>query len=1052
MPYYKDKVTGEVFFSDTDPNEQAATSTSSLFGSTAAQATQAEAPTPAEQPSRLGSILRGAGSLAKEVITAPARAVAAPFAIVSEEFPALLKGKKTESNALSQFAFRGTEPGTRERGGAALEGALDIGTAALGGTIAKAGLKEATKSGVKAGTKSLLRSAARTAPIDAALGAGFGAASSIRSGGEGEDILKSSLIGAGIGAAAPFVLGGAIKGTQGVLGGAIKAADTGLSKKLTNYAEELAQLQKEVPVIRIDQKAANLAKQEKIKAAMQKTQWLKDTPERFITDWVDSFHPVEKVVGAIEKATGREFKTGRSVIENLRKAPIVAGAEAEARLGKFVGLIEDFGDDWVYVSEFRDLMDAQDLVRLGKVVEGGASAASIRKGFAKLRKEVADKGLDFNKVVEGQKQLRQFLNEELQNAVDAGVVSKEAAAAYAKARPNYSPHEVLDFLENPVGFSVSRRGAQGAGFKAATGSKKALANRDATIIKRMIDQRVRSTVNKARVNAVDALIPYAETSGFKKLTPSTKGKAVDVAKEGNAIMKVYRNGVEEIYEAPKAVVEAIENMGDDASKRMAQWFEESFGGKYLKGTASALRVLATQRNPLFLITNPIRDVQQALFTSDMRLTDWGTVFARGLMSVIAPNSNQGRMFRELREQMSKAGGFTQGFFLSREGAQEAAEMAANRLSANSRTYSPKDLATGKWIEDAGGFMEEVTRMGVFYRTLKNTNNLETAAKVAREATIDFSRGGNKAKVVNKMIPFFNARIGGALTNLQAIKKNPVQAMHKLMWQAAYPATFLYANNTRYESYDSIPEWEKRQYWIIMFDEQDGVDMGGQPTKVPFYIKVPKGEMQQAAAAITDRVLDVGRKENPQGTGEFLLDLVKGVSPVTEANILPTGLLKPVELMTDYNFFTKESITPEWVYIDGKGYAADELPARLRTKYNTSEVAKLLGSVFNWSPTKIDHVLKTGVLNDILRGLDIPLRDLTGSEDPFKAVEGSLFYDVAQQSGARKFLGTSSYGAIQKEQEAELKSKIDENLQKIKGISGAESRGGTRTRRTLKSSR
>ena len=161
MPYYKDKVTGEVFFSSTDPNKQSASSTSSLFGSTAVQATQPQEQE--EQPSRLGAILRGAGSLAKEVVTAPVRAVAAPFAIVSEELPALLKGKKTESNALSQFAFRGTEPGTRERGGAALEGALDIGTAALGGTIAKIGAKEVTKAGAKAGGKALLRTAAKTA-------------------------------------------------------------------------------------------------------------------------------------------------------------------------------------------------------------------------------------------------------------------------------------------------------------------------------------------------------------------------------------------------------------------------------------------------------------------------------------------------------------------------------------------------------------------------------------------------------------------------------------------------------------------------------------------------------------------------------------------------------------------------------------------------------------------------------------------------------------------------------------------------------------------------
>jgi len=171
------------------------------------------------QQTFMGRLARTGGNILKEIALSPVRLLASPFAILSEELPALTQGRPAQSTALSRFAFRGTEPGTYERSGAAAERALDAATLLVGGGAVSQTGKVAAGKGLGTGLRELGRQTIRTAPADIALGAGFGATSGMQEGKYGKDLLAPTALGAGLGLAAPLAFGAAAKGAGALVRG-----------------------------------------------------------------------------------------------------------------------------------------------------------------------------------------------------------------------------------------------------------------------------------------------------------------------------------------------------------------------------------------------------------------------------------------------------------------------------------------------------------------------------------------------------------------------------------------------------------------------------------------------------------------------------------------------------------------------------------------------------------------------------------------------------------------------------------------------------------------
>jgi hypothetical protein len=171
-------------------------------------------------------------------------------------------------------------------------------------------------------------------------------------------------------------------------------------------------------------------------------------------------------------------------------------------------------------------------------------------------------------------------------------------------------------------------------------------------------------------------------------------------------------------------------------------------------------------------------------------------------------------------------------------------------------------------------------------------------------------------------------------------------------------------------------------------------------------------------------LDLSKVKNPESTQKFLGKLVKDFTPITDSDLLIPGVQQFFELKANKSFFKDKAIVPEYIKIKNKWFKSDEIDPEYQTLNSTSAVAKTIGEALGWSPIQVDYVIKQGVINDIIRVLDLPIKGFSGDSGFEKASELPLL---------RTLIGTSSYGQSITEKEKAQKEMIEKNRKKIEAI-------------------
>lgn len=868
----------------------------------------------------------------------------------------------------------------------------------------------------KLSTAAKIARGARIVATDFGIGAGFGTLFALERGEtKPKEIVKeASMVGA-TSAVLPPVIGKTFGITGKLISKGAKGIGAGLEKGIVAL-EKIAENPVAKPQNQLDEfvniafgeKQAPLFKNVAGKLAGTGRQ-LQDLPSRLKTALLDRMNPIRNLSKQVSEITGKSVSFVDDPYQQARRTQgIVDGKFGQEASLLFKNLINDFSDVELEAQGYLAAKNALDRLNLGQKVVRGKTLDEVTDAI-----RIAEESPAFSIIKQYESGIQKVRDRLLQIRQESGLLSKEQVETFQKTHPNYLPNKVLDFFEEGgsdfnslIKPGASKFSVTESGVKRAKGSERELLNPIESLLvdlKKAINDSERNKVANMIVN----LGKDVKDLGFRKLAPEDKAlKSIDIAKQGLEKISRFVDGIKEDWLVPRDLGAAMKNL---------EVPELGVIGKILSIPTQILKAGATRFNPDFIFRNPARDIQTANIVSETGLSgiDWAKILLQG--------KNKSRELLNLAE--------SEGALLS--GLLQKAKTPKSIIKALDETPTIKKIA-GEYnpfsiIEKIGAKLENTTRLAVFKGSLKQGLSPAEAAFNARNASIDFSKMGNVTAVINKIIPFLNARIQGFTNIGTAIAKDPTKFVRQQFWTAVYPAMLLNSHNNQFESYKNIDQETKDQNWVIMVGEEDGVDDGGYPIKIPNAIRIPKGEAQQAVANTITNFLDFAKGKDHRTWQELTKDLATGISPIGGVSSLGP-LTIPLELATNFDLFREKAIVPDFISIGGKAFDSKDLENKYQYTSYSSETAKKIGQWFDISPAKVDFIngkLFGGTGTTIFKSLD--LVD-SGFKEPVNVSTDddlSTFQKFSQLPVFKGFLTTAAYGGYLKD--LELADKVSKEL-------------------------
>lgn len=341
------------------------------------------------------------------------------------------------------------------------------------------------------------------------------------------------------------------------------------------------------------------------------------------------------------------------------------------------------------------------------------------------------------------------------------------------------------------------------------------------------------------------------------------------------------------------------------------------------------RNLLTSWNPMFIIRNPIMDIQDAVFNSKYTKDFVKHYNIKTFIELGKANTETARQFLTLYGSGNVMGEF----------------------SSDGTVKNAKFL---KGIQRANNVMELAPRFAEFKASLDNGASIQEAMYNAREVTTNFSRGGTITKALNKNgFTFLNVSVQGFdkfIRNFSGENgaKGVASSLLKATTLGVLPALFNELafggdDDEKDEDYDALPDYIKDNYYLIKTGDGE-------------FIRIPKGRVLSVFGSAGRRTL-----EYLQGEEDAFEGFLKNAnSQIGVSNPLDSNILTPL-----FQAFGSEN-GEAW-------YGGDIVPSRLQDKApeeqydaSTDKFSIWLGDKLGVSPYKINYVLDqySGGIGDI----------------------------------------------------------------------------------------
>jgi diguanylate cyclase (GGDEF)-like protein len=406
----------------------------------------------------------------------------------------------------------------------------------------------------------------------------------------------------------------------------------------------------------------------------------------------------------------------------------------------------------------------------------------------------------------------------------------------------------------------------------------------------------------------------------------------------------------------KSIWEAIQGMSKP---------ELGIFGKILGSPTRMLRMGATQLNPDFALTNPLRDAYQAAVMSRGPTRPPFYHLFRGLFHI--GRERFGKEGDALFDRWMQEGGGNAGLVgndrraLREQYKQMLREVSANQSVARAildRVKHP--LSTAREFFET---FENSTRLGEFAvsrdQLMKQGASEAQASRQAalnsRDVTLDFAKSGRATRFANQFIPFLTAHM--ADIEQMAREHNPLnlktpqgrarfaQVAGRATAYITIPSVALYLAQRNDPDYQEIPEYVKALSWVIIDHDHGPVPLGlknGKRTRVwviprPHLLGFVYGYLPEKALSFID-------KHDPHALGHAASQTVSALTPP----FVPTAAVPIIEAWSNRSTFTGNPIVPE---------SKARLPRPEQVQSHTGELARLLGRYTNQSPAMIEQVAR-----------------------------------------------------------------------------------------------
>ena len=524
--------------------------------------------------------------------------------------------------------------------------------------------------------------------------------------------------------------------------------------------------------------------------------------------------------------------------------------------------------------------------------------------------------------------------------VENGVISRETAELWSEMYPHYVPIRRVGKDGNAISVPLdTNKTGVNAPIKRAEGG-----NSDMLPLFNTIGQRTVQTYKAMAKNSFGVELMHTLDSVVDKQAVGLD-EAIDSIDTQDGLLQEGKNGQNPtftVFEGGKRVTFEITPDMYDALKPTNEYLAKTI--KPLNAISNFRRGLLTEYNPVFMLTNAVKDVQDVLVNSQHPLKTYAA-----LPKAAAQMATKGYYYNEYM----RSGGGDNSYFDNQANTFKTgfdAETGAFKTE-NKGLAKLLNLPPFSTISAINNVIERMPRLAEYIASREAGRSVERSMLDAARVTTNFAAGGDVTKFLNRNgATFLNASVQGAMQqvrNVREAKANGARGWVNLVAKfavAGLPAILL--NKLVWdddEEYDELSDYVKQNYYVI-----GKTDDGN-------FIRIPKGRTLAVIQNAIEQISNAATGDDEVDLKNFIDLAISNLAPNNPAD---NNILSPIiDVATNETWYGEDMVPTR----------LQDLPAAEQFDESTDSISKWLGEKLNISPIKINYLLDqySGGVGDVV---------------------------------------------------------------------------------------